>query len=382
MKYKNLPLCFMVLLSGASLVACDNDPSSVTFTFNNLGDNVSIHSEHQEAYLKDSNYNSIGKYAAYASNEGYADASPVTISWDVKKAKEYEVLISESDNDWDNAFTIKTEEMKADFYNAKLNTKYYYKVNAVYKKVNFYSEVQSFTTSDSIIRNLHYEGIDNFRDLGAFKTSSGKSIKQGLIFRSGHFNKAKVNGLEPLVSDNEIDNIKKQLNIKTDVDLRKNMLIDGAIETSGITSSPIHVPNYQQLPMFYDGENILNHSDSEKNEINKNSIQGFFNLLSKEDNYPIVFHCVQGKDRTGCLAYLLESLLGVDEKDIMRDYLFTNFSNSVGSPCKESDISMRYGLTIKNYDGETLQDKAFKYLNEVIGVTQDNLERIRSILLG
>ncbi|WP_043656061.1 tyrosine-protein phosphatase [Nocardia thailandica] len=39
---------------------------------------------------------------------------------------------------------------------------------------------------------------------------------------------------------------------------------------------------------------------------------------------PIVFHCTAGKDRTGWVAYLLQSLVGVDADTIMRDYLLTN----------------------------------------------------------
>jgi Tyrosine phosphatase family len=35
---------------------------------------------------------------------------------------------------------------------------------------------------------------------------------------------------------------------------------------------------------------------------------------------PIVFHCVQGKDRTGLLAMLCQSILLISEKDIIEDY--------------------------------------------------------------
>jgi protein-tyrosine phosphatase len=41
---------------------------------------------------------------------------------------------------------------------------------------------------------------------------------------------------------------------------------------------------------------------------------------------PLVFHCAAGKDRTGMLAGLLLSLLGVDESDIVTDYGYSRRS--------------------------------------------------------
>jgi protein tyrosine/serine phosphatase len=39
---------------------------------------------------------------------------------------------------------------------------------------------------------------------------------------------------------------------------------------------------------------------------------------------PVVFHCAAGKDRTGILAALLESLAGVPREVIVGDYELTN----------------------------------------------------------
>ena len=45
--------------------------------------------------------------------------------------------------------------------------------------------------------------------------------------------------------------------------------------------------------------------------------------LERKDNTlhrPVVIHCMQGKDRTGMLVMLLQSILGVDDKTIIEDY--------------------------------------------------------------
>ena len=39
---------------------------------------------------------------------------------------------------------------------------------------------------------------------------------------------------------------------------------------------------------------------------------------------PLVFHCAAGKDRTGIISALLLSLLGVDEEQVIEDYVATS----------------------------------------------------------
>ncbi|MDR2608493.1 MAG: tyrosine-protein phosphatase [Treponema sp.] len=49
----------------------------------------------------------------------------------------------------------------------------------------------------------------------------------------------------------------------------------------------------------------------------------FFQTLKNEANFPLIFHCSAGKDRTGFAAALLLSLLGVDREIIINDYLLS-----------------------------------------------------------
>jgi len=45
--------------------------------------------------------------------------------------------------------------------------------------------------------------------------------------------------------------------------------------------------------------------------------------VSDASSYPLVFHCAAGKDRTGVLAALVLSILGVDRSVIIEDYVIT-----------------------------------------------------------
>ena len=54
----------------------------------------------------------------------------------------------------------------------------------------------------------------------------------------------------------------------------------------------------------------------------------FDDLLALPEGRSLLFHCSQGKDRTGVAAMLILSALGADEETIMRDYLLTNEFNA------------------------------------------------------
>jgi len=56
--------------------------------------------------------------------------------------------------------------------------------------------------------------------------------------------------------------------------------------------------------------------------------QLFDELLDLPDGQAILFHCTEGKDRTGCAAMLILYALGVDEDTIMEDFLLTNVYNA------------------------------------------------------
>ena len=63
----------------------------------------------------------------------------------------------------------------------------------------------------------------------------------------------------------------------------------------------------------------------------------FFELLLENDErHCVLFHCSQGKDRTGIAAMLIQSVLGVPSDVIMADYTYTN---TVNRSIIDSDIA-------------------------------------------
>ncbi len=109
------------------------------------------------------------------------------------------------------------------------------------------------------------------------------------------------------------------------------------------------------------------------------AILSFFEFIADENNYPIIFHCSIGTDRTGFFAFLVNGLLGVRQEDLYRDYLFSNFSN-IGSRRTAGNISS-YVNTIQTYQGSTLSERIENCLIS-IGVSKKHLDSVRKIMLG
>ena len=375
-------LLSLSVISVLSLTSCGT-PKEVNFTFNSF--DLEVHTELQKGLVNAENPDSyISAHDMELTTFSNSAPQAIKFSWEVKtdnnaKARAYELQVSES-SELDDPWVCTSKGTSIDVYNLKLNTTYYYRVTAVYSGGAFNSEVKSFKTEDSIIRNIYVEGVENVRDIGGYHTEDGKRIKQGLIYRTAQFNydKSDDSVIKSEPTGNGKHTLLDELKIKTDVDVREKSNNKGKDETCGITSSPLgDSVNYKYLPLRFGGSNIYT------TESNKENIKTFFELCADINNYPIAFHCVRGTDRTGALAWALEALCGVSETDLYRDYLFSNFANIGGGTIREKGINGMsfYPYGISASEGDTMSEKAMNYLKEKVGVSQSTLEAIKNILI-
>lgn len=359
------------------LVACQTSKPKVTLL---KAESTGHFSEAQLNYLSNDDYSNTSPYNG---NMSVSKPVPVKISWESDKETAYSVELynDESFSNDSLIVTYQTKDTSLDFYNPIFNQTYFVRVfgyDDVTREVYEPSNVLSFKESPTVNgpRNLYVDGVENFRDIGGWGY-----IKQGMLYRSGRFNEEKVDLPIATITEQGIHEAIHNLKIKTEIDLRRT----STNEVGGLKDESVlgKVVKYKQLPMAFGGKNILtfqgklNGDDYEYD--NPAMIKEFFTMLANKDNYPINFHCSIGKDRTGCLAYLVEGLLGFDQQTMYRDYMFTNFADA--GMCKISDITDRYGQTIEEYaNGGSLQEKIYNYLNEVIGVSRENLDNVINIL--
>jgi protein-tyrosine phosphatase len=174
-------------------------------------------------------------------------------------------------------------------------------------------------------RHLNLSGASNFRDLGGYPTSDGRTVRWRQIFRSNH--------LGHLTDDDAA--VLRELGVRSAFDFRgteeRTAAICGMPEIS-VHSLPVEPTVVAALRAIAAAGTPL--SADHAVEVMRESYSGyvqnntpryrtlFAHLL--EDSAPLVIHCTAGKDRTGFACALILHTLGVSRDTIAEDYLLTN----------------------------------------------------------
>ena len=182
---------------------------------------------------------------------------------------------------------------------------------------------QLFQTEEH--RLLPMDGSHNTRELGGYKTTDGKTIKWGKLFRS-----------DKLSDISKTDQAYLQnLGIKKIVDFRSEQekAEDPNIIPTGIS--------YVEMPISVDGamrskiEAVLKgETDREVQsfliDANKEFVTNYADVYENflrgliDEDAPTLFHCTAGKDRAGFAAAITLIALGVSKEDVINDYMKTN----------------------------------------------------------
>ena len=322
---------------------------------------IVLHSDVQRVFLSGPLEN-VNLYARGA--EELSRPLTPTFTWEEAKAP-YTVYLSDNYN-YSNALTYSVDDAKISFSNLKINTKYYYQVMSGDEVI----KQDTFETSSQLVRNLYISGVTNARDLGGYTTKEGV-VKQGVLFRMGRLNKNDVEEVDVRITSKGIDAMINELKVKTEIDLR---MVDNN-EVGGLTEGTSVIGNnvkYYQCPMDY--TETMDKGDNDK------SLRKVFTILGDKKNYPAFFHCSIGTDRTGYVAWLINSILGVSEDDLWRDYLFSNFGN-IGGLRNKSYIENGYVKMIKETEGNSLKEKTINFLLKK-GVKQQDINVVQEMMLN
>ena len=374
MKKSQLSSILLALCLLFSLVGCGEETKHVySFSLSTIDDEVDQHTELQKSYLADA-YTSISKYANGQKERSIPEA--LNLSWTAQATDEnsspisyYTVKVSPTANFSENVWTYTCTGTTVSVYNLMVGYNYYWKVEATLENgKTSLSPVSAFKTAATCPRMIFVEGITNVRDMGGWQTECGKTVKQGLLFRCGRLNKSSSSQIKTEITENGKKTMLDMLKIKTEIDLRmvSNNEVGGLTDTSPLGDGV----QYAQCPMDYTVSNLLTG--------NKQKIATIFGLLSNENNYPVIYHCNIGTDRTGIISFLVDGLLGVSEEDLYRDYLMSNFGN-IGGSRNVSSIQRNYVNYIKSFNGDTLSQKIYNCL-VANDVPADYLDAVIEIL--
>ena len=164
------------------------------------------------------------------------------------------------------------------------------------------------------LRRFPCDGIANFRDLGGLPCKGGMT-RYGVFYRSTKLSSASEQDIAliaslgigkvldfrfPQETEEEPDRLPPNC-------LYENYSLMGSIPVEKLKVR--HVPMTKTLYPMY--KQIL--------EYGKQEVKGALESAMKAE-YPLLYHCVAGKDRTGLVSMFLYSLVGVDRMDIIADY--------------------------------------------------------------
>ncbi len=325
---------------------------------------VSIHTKKQLKYLGN-DYDKL-PFGVKGKKE-LSHPEPITFEWEyvAKKDKNDKYILKISENkDMSNSMIFISDTDSVTVYNLKIATKYYWTVSSGENT----SWIYEFTTDSNAPRNLYVEGITNVRDIGGWLTENGIRTRQGLIYRCARLNESIDNGSGIIITENGKKVMLNDFGIRTEIDVRRA----SKGETGGLTSSPLgDTVKYLNFPMDH-ANDILND--------NKEEIINFFSTLADANNYPMIVHCSVGCDRTGMLMFMVNALLGVSEKDLIRDYMFSNFADVDNKRKVETLKSTAYYQAITSAEGDTLSEKTYNCLRD-FGVPTKYLDAVISIFL-
>ena len=200
-------------------------------------------------------------------------------------------------------------------------------------------------------RLIGLEAVHNFRDLGGYPTAGGRSTKWRTLFRS--------DGLYRLRRADDMSRV-MQLGLKSVIDLRteREQREQGIFPTDDIEVTFHHLSivdvtwSDTETPEFDDEVEFLVWGYRDMLEIGSSRFADAMHVLAQADSLPAVFHCAAGKDRTGVLAALLLSSLGVDDAHICADYGLTQDAMQrtiAWSKVHRPELAERYATIPKAY---------------------------------
>ena len=95
-------------------------------------------------------------------------------------------------------------------------------------------------------------------------------------------------------------------------------------------------------------------------------------------NYPVLFHCIAGQDRTGAVAFILNALLGVPEEQLYLDWESTGFWNPDIRFSHEAFSALVH--VFDAYPGATINERVEAYVIS-LGYSKADIDRFRDIML-
>lgn len=229
--------------------------------------------------------------------------------------------------------------------------------------------------------------ISNLRDLGGITGAGNRKIRKGMLFRSASLCDALPEGLK---------------GISTVIDVRT---------PEEILEKPdkCYEAEYLRFPAFVlsaagisreqgsDAKEIAGMADLYRAIVREHAdrLRDILLAIMEHDfaSGAVLWHCSEGKDRTGIVAALVLNLLGASREAITEDYLKTNIINLPKAERIQDEVMKTHGpeaagqayrsyIADREYLSAALDEMEGDYISSRLGIDGKAVERFRDMLLG
>ncbi len=195
------------------------------------------------------------------------------------------------------------------------------------------------------------EGAMNVRDIGGWATRDDRRIRVGALYRGDRLNN--------LTEDDQAEMADR--GIRTVIDFRASDEIERDPSrlwhgVNNVVSLPIQERNVQPTALLDRilARQITSMSEAEMAEVyvnllhdNATQFARFAALVADTDNWPLLYHCTAGKDRTGIATALVHEVCGVDRSQVLDEYCVTNEQRSKRRMAELAEIFEREGIDME-----------------------------------
>ena len=259
---------------------------------------------------------------------------------------------------------------------------------------------------------MNFENVINARDLGGLPGADGRIIRRGRLLRSGHLSDA---------SDEDIRLLREKYKLRKIFDFRtlSEMAFQPDREVPGAehivlptldeeaekkTGDAVPAETWLNLPRQIVALSFSHYFKKRARDLYPSLVgseysqlqyAAFLNLILDTPDGAVLWHCSQGKDRTGIGAAFVLAALGASRETIIRDFDLSNRSymplvnrlvrevEMRGGGEEEKDVIRAFmGVSTKNFIRTMdLIDARFgsleNYILETLGLTRSDLRTLR-----
>ena len=264
---------------------------------------------------------------------------------------------------------------------------------------------------------INLTGVSNARELGGWVIGD-HVVRKGLLLRTASLNQAGPEAAARLQEEYHIQTV-VDFRMKDEANANPDPVIPGCsnillpvIETEDLppvdselqkffTNS--HKNRLQFFEMLYEtgGLGTQLYIEFLLGDRGKQAYRRFFQAVLKlDEERSILWHCTDGKDRTGCAAMLLLYALGASYETVMEDYLLTNSFQSekllqVSAELSDESMPQEKQDALHFFLGgasEGYMDRAIKalekeygsvtaYLAQELGISKTDRDQLRARFL-